>query len=119
MKIVFISHPIAGDVKNNIAKIISLCASIHTVEIFPVAPYLLTLEYLRDEVGEERALGLQSGLEYLRRGHVDELWLFGDKITAGMRQEIMAARETGILIVPKTEGTERGLVNIKFDRSVE
>ena len=112
MKIIFISHPIAGDVKNNIAKIISICASIHTAEIFPVAPYLLTLEYLRDEVGEERALGIESGLVYLRRGHVDEVWLFGEKITSGMRQEIMAARETSILVVPKTEGTERDLSEV-------
>jgi hypothetical protein len=75
-KMVFIAHPIRGDVKGNIRRVISICKEIHTNEIIPVAPYLVSLQYLDDEVMEDRELGVDANLEYFRRGYIDELWLF-------------------------------------------
>ncbi len=108
-KTVFIGHPVGGDIKGNIEKVLKICSEVHTQEIIPVAPYLISLKYLNDEVIEDRELGMEANHECFRRRYVDELWLFGDKISAGMEKEISLAKEMNIPVVPKTEGTKRDL----------
>ena len=108
-KIVFIGHPIGGDIKGNAKKVLKICAEVHTKDIIPVAPYIISLQYLNDEVVEDRALGMETNHECFHRHYVDELWLFGDYISSGMRQEVLLAREMGIPIIPKTEGTRHDL----------
>lgn len=81
----------------------------HSKDIIPVAPYLVSLQYLDDEVIEDRELGMEANHECFRRQYVDELWLFGDKISAGMRAEIRLAQELNIPIIAKTDGTRRDL----------
>ncbi len=105
-KLVFIGHPIAGDIEGNIKKVLNVCIKVHTKEIIPVAPYLVSLQYLNDEIHEDRALGVEANLECFHRGYVDELWLFGDRISSGMEQEIKLAQELSIPIVPQTEDTK-------------
>lgn len=109
MKTVFIGHPISGDIKSNMKKVLQICADIHTKDIVPVAPYLTSLQYLNDEVVEDRELGIEANHECFRRRYVDELWLFGEYISPGMKREIELAGEVGIPVVPKTEGTSRDL----------
>lgn len=106
-KTVFIGRPISGDVKGNSQKVLEICRDVHTKDIIPVAPYLVSLEYLDDDVTEDRELGIEANHECFRRGYVDELWLFGEKISEGMKGEIALARELGIPIIPKTPGTKR------------
>ena len=53
-KTVFVGHPIAGDVAGNVGKVVAICKEIHTKDIIPVAPYLGLLQYLDDEVVEDR-----------------------------------------------------------------
>jgi len=108
-KTVFIAHPISGDVRGNIAKVLKICEDVHTKDIIPVAPYLVSLQYLNDEVIEDRELGMEANHECFRRRYIDELWLFGDRISTGMWKEILLAREFGIPVIPKTEGTRREL----------
>ena len=107
MKTVFVAHPIAGDVEGNMKKVLEICERIHTKEIIPVAPYLVSLQYLKDEVVEDRTLGAEANLGCFRRGYVDELWLFGDKISRGMKEEILLAKKLNIPILPQTEGTKK------------
>ena len=109
MKTVFIAHPISGDIDGNVKKVLAICERIHTKELVPVAPYLVSLQYLNDEVVEDRELGIEANLECFRRRYVDELWLFGDRISEGMKGEIALAKELNIPIVPKTDGTKRDL----------
>lgn len=109
MKTVFVGHPIGGDIAGNIKKVLEICERIHTKDIVPVAPYLVSLQYLKDEVVEDRQLGVEANLECFRRGYVDELWLFGDKISAGMKEEVAAAKKCNIPVVPQTEGTKGAL----------
>ena len=92
-KTVFIGHPIGGDVKGNMEKVLKICEEIHTKDTIPVAPYLISLQYLNDEVIEDRELGTEANYECFHRRYVDELWLFGEKISAGMEKEISLARE--------------------------
>ena len=106
VKMIFVAHPIGGDVKGNVKKVLKICAEIHTRNIIPVAPYLISLQYLNDEVIEDRELGMAANHECFYRGYIDELWLYGDRISSGMIEEIKLAREMGIPIVAKTKGTQ-------------
>lgn len=110
-KTIFISHPIGGDVDNNIKKVLKICARVHTKSIIPVLPYLVSLQYLNDEIIEDKRLGIAANLECFRRGYVDEVWLYGDRISPGMKEEIALARKLGIPIIAKTPQTKRTLQN--------
>ena len=109
-KTVFIAHPISGDVPGNIQKVLKICAEVHTEHVIPVVPYLACLQYLDETDVEDRDLGIAAGLEYLRRGFVDELWLYGDHISSGMHKEVLLAREQGIPVIPKTSGSIHDIV---------
>lgn len=56
----------------------------------PIATHLLFPAFLSDEVPEERKLALDMGKNLLRK--CDEVWVFGDRISSGMRSEIMLAQ---------------------------
>lgn len=109
VKTVFVAHPVSGDVKGNVKKVLKICAEIHTRNIIPIAPYLISLQYLNDEIVEDRALGMAANHECFYRGFVDELWLFGDRISKGMVGEIKLAWERGIPVIAKTRGTRYDL----------
>jgi hypothetical protein len=66
---------------------------------------LAPLEILRDYVEKERTLGMTINFAHLRSGFVDEIWLFGNRISAGMWAEIEVAREMGIRIRPMSKET--------------
>ena len=104
-KVVFIGHPVSGDVEGNIKKILGICKKIHNKNIIPCVPYLVSLQYLNDDIVEDRELGISANLECFHRNYIDELWLFGDRISSGMKQEIKLALKMNIPIVAKTKGT--------------
>ena len=106
-KIVFIAHPIGGDVPGNSRKVLEICKRVHDRNTIPFVPYLVSLQYLDDEVPEDRELGIEANLEFFHRGHIDEVWLFGDRISTGMEREVRLALELGIPVVPQTDGTKR------------
>jgi hypothetical protein len=109
-KRVFIAHPIGGDVEGNIRKVYDICKRVHNKDIIPIVPYLVSLQYLNDEIEEDRNLGIDANLETFRCGYVKESWLFGDHISKGMEGEIRLALELGIPIVPQSEGTKNDIV---------
>ena len=109
MRTIYICHPVGGDVKNNLIKVTEICSNLHNKHIIPVAPYLVSLQYLNDEVMEDRDLGIDANLECFKRKYVDEVWLYGDHISPGMKQEILIVKEYGIPIVAQTPGTKKEL----------
>ena len=112
VKTIFIGHPVGGDVLGNVTKVLKICQEIHTKEIIPVAPYLISLQYLNDKIVEDRELGMEANHECFRHRYVDELWLFGDRISSGMQKEVLLAQEICIPVIAKTEGTKRELENM-------
>jgi hypothetical protein len=114
-KTIFIGHPIGGDIQANVKKVLKICAELHTKGIIPVAPYLVSLQYLNDEVAEDRELGMEANHECFRRHYIDELWLFGERISSGMRKEVLLAKEMDIPVIPKTEGTKRDLEELETE----
>ena len=114
-KTVFIGHPIGGDVEGNMKKVLKICLEVHRIPgVVPVVPYIASLQYLNDEVVEDRMLGMEANHECFYRGYVDELWLFGNRISIGMKGEILLARKVGVPIIAKTEGTKRDLEQLEF-----
>lgn len=95
-KLVYIASPYAGDVEQNMRNAREYCKLAVRRGDYPVAPHLLYPQFLDDCVPEERELGLKAGLRLLEL--CDELWLCGDTISMGMRQELNLAKTLGLPI---------------------
>ncbi len=111
VKVVYIAHEVRGDVQGNIRKILNICRRLHTKDVIPIAPYLVALQYLNDNSLEERALGIGSNAEYFRRGFIDEVCVFGSRVSTGIFGEIMLALQFGI---PITVGDERAGADVSY-----
>ena len=105
MKIVYIAHPISGDIPGNIQKVKEIVKDINLKEpdIYPYAPYIVDCETLDDNIPEQRAKGIKNNQKLFEKGIIDELWLYGDKITKGMIAEIKLAETWNIPVFVKTE----------------
>ncbi|MBU3964777.1 DUF4406 domain-containing protein [Patescibacteria group bacterium] len=112
-KVVFIGHPISGDIRSNVKKVLDICKKIHNRQIIPCVPYLVSIQYLGDEITEDRELGIDVNLECFYRRYIDELWLFGDRISKGMEQEINLALKLDVPIIPKTNETKKQFKELK------
>lgn len=105
MKIVYIAHPIGGDVRNNLEKIIGIIREINlnTPNVVPFAHYWVDCHALNDDIPEERQRGINNAMELFSRKFIDELWLYGDRISNGMLAEIEACDRLNIPVVFKSE----------------
>jgi len=117
MKIVYIAHPIAGDIFYNKLWIKQIIRKLNLTEpdIVPFAPYLVDLDCLHDEIPKERQRGIKNNTALLRAGFVDELWLYGTTISPGMICEIQLANELNIPVIAKTDGTKKDLEKLKIN----
>lgn len=98
MKIIYIVHPISGDIEGNLEKIRAIVKDInlHFTNIVPFVPYYVDVVSLDDTIPEQRARGIMNDKEMFRRKVMDEVWVYGDRISAGMRAEILHAMELKI-----------------------
>ena len=118
MKIVYIAHPIGGNVAENRERIKAIGRQIIAEErdTMPFAPYFFDLEILDDGKQEERDRGLRHGLELIRRKFIDEVRLYGDRISSGMKDEILAAIGSNVKVVPMTPETREAFkAMIRYD----
>ncbi len=100
-KVVFISHPLKGDLEGNTNKVKGICRELIDDGVIPLAAHLLFPTFLDDNIPEERETGMKGTLELLSRS--DEVWIYGDGISEGMTKEIKLAQELGIPIVYKSD----------------
>ena len=96
MKWIYIASPYKGDIKTNVRNAKQYARFVSKQTAVPIVPHLFLTQFLNDEIGEEREMGLALGLQMLKRCH--ELWVFGEKITEGMAKEIEFAEKRGIPI---------------------
>lgn len=89
MKKVYICAPLGGDVKGNLEKAIQYTRYALESGVVPVVSHFYAF-CLNDNIKEERKLGMDAGIELLKG--CDEIWVFGDKITSGMSNEIEIAK---------------------------
>ena len=115
-KIVYIAHPIGGAVQENLESIRKIVREINLTmpDVTPFAPYWLDCHALDDNIPAERERGIENDVELLSRGFVDEIWLFGNRISAGMRAEILLCNKLGIACIAKTPETYKELNDMGF-----
>ena len=93
-KLVYIASPYAGDVQENILAAQNACRYAMAQGAVPIAVHLMYPQFLDDSSPGDREAGLQMGIRVLKA--CDELWLCGDRISAGMQRELDAAVQLGI-----------------------
>lgn len=115
MKIAYIAHPISGAVQENLAAIMAIVRyiNLHEHDIVPFAPYYVDCLSLDDSVPHERERGIRNDTEILERKFVDEVRLYGDKISNGMKNEVSLAHELGIPVIPMTDETRQAYEFLK------
>lgn len=111
MKLVYIASPYAGDIEYNTRKAIGYCRYVAEHGVVPLAPHLLLPRFLSELNPEERELGIKMGLRLL--AVCSELWVFGDRITTGMRREISEAERLGIPVNYISELEMTGVKDMK------
>ena len=94
--LVYIASPYAGDTETNVRRAQGYCRFAVTKNCIPIAPHLHYPQFMDDSDKEQRELGLFFALVLL--GKCDELWIFGDRVSNGMSQEIKKAEKRGIPI---------------------
>ncbi len=98
MKVVYMAHPVSGDVKGNIERAKRWVRYIEErfPEIAVVASWITECEIWDDDDPEQRAAGFRRDLAILSR--CDELWLTGSHVSTGMGIERSHAIEQGLRI---------------------
>jgi hypothetical protein len=101
MKIAYICHPVAGDVSGNIQKILKIVRDINLSkpDVVPFVPYMADLLAMDDNKAAERERSIDNGKAILASGMVNELWVYGRRISAGMEAEIGIAAENCIPVI--------------------
>ena len=103
MKIVYIAHPIGGDVSANVQKILAIVKHINLTMpgVVPFAPYIVDVLAMNDDVPLERERGIRNCFTILNSEIVDQVWLYGPTITAGMKAEVDLALDNVIPVYVK------------------
>jgi hypothetical protein len=114
--IIYIAHPVSGDIKANLERILKIIHELNITrpDIIPFAHYVVDCYALNDDIPEQRQKGIENDTELLKRGFIDELWLYGNRISVGMLAEIKLAQSLGIPVVPMTPETQKTLVYLNY-----
>ena len=94
--VVYVASPYAGDTAENISRAKGYCRFAVSKGVIPLAPHLLYPQFMDDSDEDQRILGLRFAISLLYR--CDELWVFGEKVSAGMAMEIEKAEKRGMRI---------------------
>ena len=116
MKIVYIAHPIAGNIEANLKSIREIVKDINHKyhDVVPLAPYYVDVLVMHDHVPELRERGIKNGLALInRKGAVDEMWVYGKVISPGVKKEIITAIENKIPVIAKNPLIQDDLDEIK------
>lgn len=93
---VFVCSPYAGCVKANVHNARMYSRFVFLCGCMPITPHLMYPRFLEDKDAKERDAGIQMGLILL--DFCNEIWVFGQKISNGMRREIAFSESHGILV---------------------
>ena len=95
MRRVYICSPLGGNITANIENAKRYSQYVFKCGMAPVIPHFYAL-VLNDDNPEEIKLGMQAGISLL--WVCDEIWIFGDEITEGMKKEILFAEKLNIKV---------------------
>ncbi len=88
--LVYICSAYSGDVTANMEKARKYCRFALEQGQIPLAPHLLYPQFMKDDDLAERELAIFMDLVLL--GKCQELWVFGDRISKGMKTEIEVSK---------------------------
>ena len=97
--LVYICSPYSGDTANNTEKAKKHCRFAVDNNAIPLAPHLLFPQFMNDETERDLAMFMDMVLI----GRCEQLWVFGDTVTEGMKAEISNMNRKGIKIRRFTE----------------
>ena len=100
MKKVYICSPLGGNIAKNLQKAKEYTKFALLCGTAPVVPHFYA-ECLDDNDPKNRELGLAAGMSLLWL--CDEVWVFGDTVTDGMRAELKFCKNLNIRIRYITE----------------
>ena len=100
MKKVYICSPLGGDVADNLEQAKRYTKYALMCGTAPVVPHFYAL-CLDDRNAKEREIGMAAGLSLL--WFCDEIWVFGNTVTDGMKGEISFCKNLNIRIRHVTE----------------
>lgn len=95
MKRVYICAPLGGNIDENLYRVKEYTRYTLKCGDAPVVPHFYVL-CLDDNDPEERKIGMAAGLSLLWL--CDEMWVFGNKVTEGMKSEIQFCQNLNIRI---------------------
>ena len=95
MKKVYVCAPLGGNIEENLKKVRTYTEYALRCGTAPVVPHFYA-ECLDDNDPKDREIGLAAGLSLL--WFCDELWIFGEEITEGMKSEIQLCKSLHIRI---------------------
>lgn len=94
MKKVYICAPLGGNVDKNLQNIKEYTRYALMCGTAPVVPHFYAF-CLNDDNSKEREIGMAAGLSLL--WFCDEMWIFGDEETEGMKSEIQFCNNLNII----------------------
>ena len=89
--LVYICSPFSGKVKRNKWKARKYCRFALEQHTIPFAPHLLFPQFMDDNNPEERQTAMFMNMVML--GKCEQLWVFGENYSNGMKEEIRKAKE--------------------------
>lgn len=95
MRKVYVCAPLGGNVESNLKKVRTYTEYALRCGTAPVVPHFYA-ECLDDNDPKDREIGLAAGLSLL--WFCDELWLFGDAVSDGMKNELQFCKNLNIRI---------------------
>ena len=90
MPLIYICSPYSGDILKNREKAACYAQFVYESGCIPVTPHLL-FHFLSDDDPWERKVALH--MDIVLMGKCQEVWVFGNKISAGMEKEIALAEK--------------------------
>lgn len=107
MKKVYICAPLGGNVEDNLQRVKKYTEYALKCGTAPVVPHFYAL-CLNDSIPKEREIGMAAGLSLL--WFCDEMWIFGDEVSEGMRGEIQFCQNLNIRMKKITDKEIRKII---------
>jgi len=101
---VYICSPFAGDIETNVSNALRYCRFAVEQGKITIAPHCYFPRFMDDGNPSERELAISFAVQLLYE--CKALWIFGAKITEGMKREILAAKLSGVRIKQFNERME-------------
>src|ERR1700749_5361416 len=98
MDIIYIAHPIGGDVEANLADLRRIIKELNFryPDLVIFCPYYADVVSLDDSDPVQRERGIRNDTELIKRGFISEVWLTGTHISKGMEAEAELPRSLQI-----------------------